>query len=134
LIQEKLLKKDYFITTGTMRPLSCFAKILPVDQAHSDCISLQLRHYVIELADYLESSKIIGIRAPTQLSRIGHELLSHHPYVAIFGLHTAFKSLNKASTNDTNIKYDVWCERNATKTTSCSANPSVVSFASSNHV
>ncbi|CAF4912372.1 unnamed protein product [Rotaria socialis] len=80
LVTEGLLLKDYFIITNTHRPILCYAKVLPTNDDEREKLSKKLRIYNIQVSDYIEVSRSIGVQIPSQLSTIGTELLMKFPY------------------------------------------------------
>jgi hypothetical protein len=102
LVNDGVLLKDYFIITHTRRPIQCYAKVLPKDQAHREKISEQLRKHGIELCEYLDASTSIGIQPPAQLSDIGQQLFSGHPYATVCGVIPYLSDTNGDSSTQKN--------------------------------
>ena len=80
LVHDGLLCRDYFILTGTYRPIECYAKVLPADEEHREVIASALRQHNIQLTDYIDISSSIGIQPPARLSSIGERLVTQSPY------------------------------------------------------
>ncbi|CAM4859516.1 unnamed protein product [Rotaria socialis] len=79
LATEGLLLKDYFIITNTHRPILYYAKVLLTNDDGREKLSKKLRIYNIQVSDYIEVSRSIGVQIPSQLSTIGTELLMKFP-------------------------------------------------------
>ncbi|CAF5186502.1 unnamed protein product, partial [Rotaria magnacalcarata] len=84
LVTEGLLLNDYFIITNTHRPILCYAKFLPTNDDEREKLSKKLRIYNIQVSDYIEVSRSIGVQIPSQLNTIGTELLMKFPYSNIY--------------------------------------------------
>ena len=76
--------KDYYIITSTRRPILCYAKVLAADDNEREKILIKLRAYNIQISDYIELSRSIGVLSPHKLSTIAFQLLAKVPYSVIY--------------------------------------------------
>lgn len=125
LVDEGLLLKDYFIITNTHRPILSFAKVLPTNDDERELISKKLRVYSIQLADYIELSRSIGISNSYKLSTIGIQLFTKLPYSIIYQASTSTSQYNPTLSLSTSSSTNAQSNLLTTTTTTISTPPSI---------
>lgn len=100
LVKNGLLIKDYFVITSTLRPVICFAKLLPENNIQYTVISEKLRPFGVDISDFMNTSTHFGIQHPLSLSKIGQKLMSQHPYSSISGVSHSLLTMTQDTTID----------------------------------
>ena len=103
LVEAQLLMRDYFVMTSTRRPVLCYAKALPTNDDQSELMSIRLASFGININDYIDASKCLGILPPLSLHRTGQQLISTNPYSSLTDVSLHLPTKFKLTTNEQSL-------------------------------
>ena len=95
--------RDYFVMTSTRRSVLWYARVLPTNDDQSELMSIRLASFGININDFIDASKCLGILSPLSLRRTGQELISTNPYSSLTDVSLHLPTKFKLTTNEQSL-------------------------------